>query len=76
MSGLAKRLEKVERELTPPEPVRIEFLRSLVKGGHGQPALMTRGYTREELAALPCLPNGELDDDKIEWFPYVEKETA
>jgi hypothetical protein len=32
---------------------------------------MGAGHTRKELAALPCLPNGELDDDKIEWFPHV-----
>jgi hypothetical protein len=76
MSGLAKRLEKVERELTPPEAVRLDVCRTIVKGGQGVPTLTTRPYSREELATLPCLSDGSLDDDKIEWFPANERGAA
>ncbi len=71
MSGLTKRLEKIERELG---DEKIERRRSIVWGGDR--VMMTRGYTQKELAALPRLFNGELDGDKIDWFPYVGRGAA
>lgn len=76
MSGIGKRLDRIEREIAPTEPIKFEVRWSIVKGGHGMPALATRGYTQEELNALPRLTDGSLDDDKVEWFPHEEKRPA
>ncbi len=62
MSGLERRLEKVERELTPPEAPKIEIRICMVKGGNGQPAFRTKPYTLAELDGVP-------DDYDYEWFP-------
>jgi len=70
MTGLSKRLERIERELTLPTGESLELRISWVKPAeNGGPRMQTKGYTLAQFAELP-------PEYEYEWFPYDGKETA
>jgi hypothetical protein len=70
MTGLSKRLEKIERELTPPTGETVELRISWVKPAEdGKPRMRTKGHTLAEMAEFP-------PDYEYEWFPDDGKDAA
>ncbi len=70
MNGLAKRLERIERDLAPATGESLELQISCVKPAeNGRPRMQTKGYTLAQLAELPS-------GFEYEWLPYDGKGAA
>jgi hypothetical protein len=70
MNGIAKRLERIERDLAPATDKIVELQIRWVKPAEdGKPRMRTKGYTLAEMAELP--PGFE-----YEWLPYDGKDAA